>query len=168
MTHELERFERLRQYIASVLHLPLAAVGLYAERQTPHDQYALTVRQSAAKFQAELHYLGFIRNFVSSLKQREYEAPPEVSVASWVWYPEGALRSSHQLHLALYIGPNAETTDVYAHWEPSWIRHPIRHYRAREVDAASGVRKFRRLLSDGGIEYAVKPVDQRFERRATT
>lgn len=163
MTHELEPLERFRQFVASFLHLPLAAIGLYAERYTPHDQYALTVRVPAAEFEARLHHLGFVRNFVSSLKTREYHAPAEVSVASWVHYPEGAFRSSHQLHLALYVGPNEESTDIYAHWEPSWIRHPIRHYRAREVDTPTGVAQIRTILSESGIEYIVKPVAERYQ-----
>ncbi|MDR5672447.1 Uncharacterized protein AArcCO_0601 [Halalkaliarchaeum sp. AArc-CO] len=162
MTHELRFFERIRQHVASLLHAPISILGLYAERTTPHDQYALTIRQPYELFEAELHRLGFIRNLVSSLKRREYAAPAEVTVASWVCYPRGALRSHYQLHLGLYVGPDEESTDVYAHWEPSWIRHPIRHYRAREVDAETGVQKIRDLLSEAGVEYVVKPVEDRY------
>lgn len=162
MTHQLRFFERFRQTIASILHLPLSVVGLYAERKTPRDQYALTVRAPNGEFEATLHRLGFVRNFVSSLKRREYAAPPEVSVASWVWYPDNALCSTHQLHVALYVGPNEETTDVYAHWEPSWIRHPIRHYRARDVDNSKGVQRIREILTDADVEYFEKPADERF------
>lgn len=143
----------------------MAMAGLYAERSTPRDQYALTVRMPYPLFEASLHRLGFIRNFVSSLKSREYAAPPEVSVGSWVYYPEGALRSHYQVHLGLYVGPNEESTDVYAHWEPSWIRHPIRHYRAREVESEEGVRRIRKMLEDRGIEYVIKSPEDRFPPR---
>ncbi|MFW6318022.1 MAG: hypothetical protein ACOC06_06095 [Halorubrum sp.] len=161
MTHELRFLERLRQGIASLLHAPLSLVGLYAERETPREQYALTLREPYPVVEAQLHRLGFVRNLVSSLKYRDYETPPETTVASWVRYPEGALASDHQLHLALYAGSDRSTTDVYAHWEPSWIRHPIRHYRATDVDAERGIERARSLFEDAGIEYAVLPAEQR-------
>jgi len=161
VTHELRFLERLRQRVASLLHAPLSLVGLYAERRTPREQYAFTVREPYPVVEARLHRLGFVRNLVSSLKYRAYETPSETTVASWVRYPEGALESDDQLHLALYAGSDRSTTDVYAHWEPSWIRHPIRHYRANDVDAQQGVERARSLFEEAGIEYAIVPADER-------
>lgn len=161
MSHELRFLERLRQRVASLLHAPLSLVGLYAERKTPREQYAFTLREPYPVVEAQLHRLGFVRNLVSSLKYRSYATPPETTVASWVRYPEGALASDHQLHLALYTGTDRTTTDVYAHWEPSWIRHPIRHYRATDVDARRGIGRVRSLFEDAGIEYAVRPAEAR-------
>ena len=162
MTHELRFLERVRQDLTGLLHLPLSAIGLYAERETPRDQYALTLRDPYAIVEAKLHRLGFVRNLVSSLKFRDYATPEETSVASWVRYPNGALGSDSQLHLSLYVGPNRSTTDVYAHWEPSWIRHPIRHYRANDVDAEAGIERVRALFEREGVEYSVVPADERF------
>ena len=67
----------------------------------------------------------------------------------------------NQLHLGSYAGRDRSTTDVYAHWEPSWIRHPIRHYRATDVDAEEGIRRTRSLFEAAGIEYAVLPAEKR-------
>lgn len=50
---------------------------------------------------------------------------------------------------------------MYAHWEPSWVRHPIRHYRASDVDAETGIERARSLFENAGIEYAVVPAEQR-------
>jgi hypothetical protein len=161
MTHELRFLERLRQGIASLLHAPLSLVGLYAERETPREQYAFTLRAPYPEVEAQLHRLGFVRNLVSSLKYRAYATPPETTVASWAWYPKGALASDYQLHLSLYVGPDRSTTDVYAHWEPSWIRHPIRHYRATDVDAQEGIERARSLFEKADIEYAVVPAEER-------
>ena len=161
MTHELRYLERFRQGVASLLHAPLSLVGLYAERKTPREQYAFTLREPYPVVEAQLHRLGFVRNLVSSLKYRAYATPPEMTVASWVRYPEGALASDHQLHLALYAGSDRSTTDVYAHWEPSWIRHPIRHYRAEAVDTQEGIERARSLFGDAGIEYVVVPAENR-------
>ena len=161
MTHALRPLERLRRVVASMLHLPLSLVGLYAERNTPDEQYALTVREPYRLFEARLHRLGFVRNLVSSLKYRSHGTDPEVTVASWARYPDGPLSSDRQLHVGLFVGSDRETTDVYAHWEPSWIRHPIRHYRAEEVDAETGVRRLRGLFEGEGIEYVVRPPDDR-------
>lgn len=168
MTHELRFLERVRQHISSMLHAPLSVVGLYAERSTPRDQYAFTVPMRYELFEATLHREGFVRNLVSSLKRREYAAPEEYTVASWVRYPKGPLRSDYQLHLSLYVGPDRDTTDVYAHWEPSWIRHPIRHYRAQEVESVEGVQRIRESLSQADIDYVVKSVEERFEPETTT
>jgi hypothetical protein len=85
-----------------------------------------------------------------------------VSVASWARYPDGALASEYQLHLSLFVGLDRATTDVYAHWEPSWIRRPIRHNRANDVDTEEGVERVRALFEREGIEYAVVPADERF------
>lgn len=167
MTHELRFLERLRQGVASLLHAPLSLVGLYAERKTPREQYAFTLREPYPIVEARLHRLGFVRNLVSSLKYRTYETPPETTVASWVRYPEGALASDSQLHLALYTGTDRSTTDVYAHWEPSWIRHPIKHYRATDVDAQKGIQRARSLFEAAGIEYAVMPAEERIGVDAT-
>jgi hypothetical protein len=161
VTHELRFLERLRQGVASLLHAPLSLVGLYAERETPREQYALTLREPYPTVEARLHRLGFVRNLVSSVKYRDYETPPETTVASWVRYPEGALASDDQLRLGLYAGSDRSTTDVYAHWEPSWIRHPIRHYRATGVNAERGIERTRSLFEAAGIEYAVLPAEKR-------
>lgn len=170
MTHELRFLERLRQGVASLLHAPLSLVGLYAERKTPREQYAFTLHEPYPIVEAHLHRLGFVRNLVSSLKYRAYATPPQTTVASWVRYPEGALASDYQLHLALYAGSDRSTTDVYAHWEPSWIRHPIRHYRATDVDAQKGIERARALFEEAGIEYAVLPAAKRIggDAAATT
>lgn len=168
MTHELRLLERVRRNVAGLLHLPLSAVGLYAERETPRDQYALTLREPYPAVEARLHRLGFVRNLVSSLKFRDYATPPQTSVASWVRYPNGALASDSQLHLALFVGSERSTTDVYAHWEPSWIRHPIRHYRATDVDAEAGVERTCALFEQEGVEYAVVPVDERVATETST
>ena len=113
--------------------------------------------------EAKLHRIGFVRNLVSSLKHRAYDMPPETSVASWVRYPNGALASDYQLHLGLFVGTDRATTDVYAHWEPSWIRHPIRHYRANDVDAETGIDRTRDLFERAGIEYVVVPASDRID-----
>lgn len=45
MTHKLRFLERLRQHVASLLHAPLSLVGLYAEQETPREQYAFTLHE---------------------------------------------------------------------------------------------------------------------------
>jgi hypothetical protein len=58
-----------------------------------------------------------------------------------------AFFSEFQLHVTLFSNEDDGTYDVLAHWEPSWIRHPIRHYRSEEVDAETGVKKILELLA---------------------
>lgn len=162
-THELTWIETLRVKLAAALHTPLSGLGMYAESKVGSGSYAGTIPTRYKQFEAELHRLGFIRNFGSSLKYRDTEiGEEEKSVASWVYYPDGAATSDYQLHIDLFVGPNDEQTDVYAHWEPSWIRHPIKHYQANDVDAEKGIRMFLDMLEDEGIAYLILPTDARF------
>jgi len=87
--------------------------------------------------------------------------PPETSVAILGPVPDGRSQSDRQLHLALFVGPNSETKVDIAHWEPSWIRQPIRHYRATAVDAETGIERIRALFDETVSKYAVVPSDER-------
>ena len=82
VTHELRFLERPRQRVASLLYAPLSLVGLCAERKTPREQYAFTLRESFPVVEAQLHRLGFVRTLVSAPKYRAHATPPKTTVAS--------------------------------------------------------------------------------------
>lgn len=163
MTHTLSFLERLRVRLAVALHAQLVKRGYYAEGPAREISYACTVAKPYSEFEADLHALGFVRNVASSLKYRETPITDrEIEVASWAYFPEGPAESEYMLHLDLFVGPDADQTDVYAHYEPSWITNPIRHYRAQEVDSALGVRLTRERFTAAGIEYTTVPIEVRY------
>lgn len=160
--HELTFLETARQRIATETHDLVSPFGLYAERDVPDKQYTATVVAPYEELEQDLSNAGFIRNLPSPLKSRNYATPDEVQVATWAWFPNGLLRSNWMLDLELFVGPDDRTTDVYAHWEPSWFRHPIRHYRANEVNSEKGVIKAIDVFDEHNINYVVCGVDERY------
>lgn len=117
------------------------AFGGYAMSSNTEEEYVGTVDLTEDEFEAVLAKAGFRRNVISSLKVR---VDGNVSNGSW------ALRESPladcQLHVILHNVD--DTVEVYAHWEYSWLTHPIKHYRAVACDPEKGVRMTRRLLRE--------------------
>lgn len=79
-----------------------------------------------------------------------YRTDGTSSDGSWM-YRSGWF-ADRQLHVVLFAR-SAERTDVYAHDEYSWLRHPIRH--AYEVDVRHGeaVASMRRWLERRELDY---------------
>jgi hypothetical protein len=135
----------------------------YAVTHTTEDEYAMTVHCSEAEIERVLdEELGFSRNPVSALKVR---LDGNTSEGSWVW--RASPLADMQLHVVLHA-VDGGTVDVYAHWEYSWIRHPLKHYAAREYDAEKGVRLARAWLADhdgerypDGLPYRIEPSSHR-------
>ena len=102
------------------------------------------------EIEAHLRALGFSRNPVSALKTRKWSPfdSDGVSEGSWVW--RESLLAHFQLHVTLFSNDDG-TYDVLAHWEPSWIRHPVRHYRSEEVDPERGVEMITEYLASRRI-----------------
>lgn len=134
------------------------AVGGYALSDTPPEEYVGTLHCSESEVEELLDSLDFTRNLVASLKVR---VDGNVSDGSWV-YRESIL-ADHQLHVILH---QTETgVETYAHWEYSSIRHPYRHYLARDYSAEKGVRIMQSVLeeaTDGyGVSWTIEPPYQR-------
>ncbi|ELY57817.1 hypothetical protein [Natronococcus jeotgali] len=143
--------------------------GGYAVTHTTADEYVLTARCSEAKIEAFLAARGFSRNPISAVKVR---MDGNTAEGSWVWRPSPL--ASFQLHVVIHDLEEVEGVDVYAHWERSWIRHPYKHYLARDYDAERGVALARRWLVDDdgetlrGEDWDIRyEVDDSFSRRAS-
>ncbi len=133
-------------------------VGGYALSDTPPEEYVGTLHCSEPEVEELLNSLGFTRNIVASLKVR---VDGNVSDGSWVY--RESLLADHQLHVILHETDTG--VETYAHWEYSSIRHPYRHYLARDYSAEKGVRMMRSVLertTDGyGISWTIEPTYQR-------
>mgnify|MGYP006284880719 CR=1 FL=1 len=111
------------------------------------EQYAGTLEMDEDEIETHLRALGFNRNPVAALKSRSW-APDDVDgVSEGSWVRRERPFTSFQLHVTLFSNEHDGTYDLLAHWEPSWIRHPIRHYRSEEVDAETGVQMLTELLT---------------------
>ncbi|MFC5970706.1 hypothetical protein ACFPYI_05105 [Halomarina salina] len=164
----------LRRHVWPSLHRLFEPFGGYAVMHTTEEEYAMTVHCSEGTLERILdEELGFSRNPLSALKVR---VDGNTSEGSWVWR-ESPL-ADWQLHLVLHVVDDAvdedregEAVDVYAHWEYSWLTHPLKHYATRGYDAEKGVRLAREWLGryDGeafpdGLPHAVESPRRRRAR----
>jgi len=151
-----DAYNAVRRRVLPRVHDSLdVLIGGYALSDTPPEEYVATVECDEDGVERMLDGAGFSRNLIASLKVR---ADGNVSDGSWV--RRDSLLSDHQLHVVLHESDTG--TELYAHWEYSWIRHPYRHYLARDYSAATGVRKMRSLLEEhrreNDIEWATEPI----------
>lgn len=147
---------RLLPGVHSVLDV---VIGGYALSDTPPEEYVGTLDCSESEVEKLLADVGFSRNLFASLKVR---VDGNVSDGSWVY--RKSFLADYQLHVTIH---RAETgIQTYAHWEYSSIRHPYRHYLAREYSAEKGVRKMRSVLEDtatqSGISWGIKSTHRRY------
>lgn len=161
MSHEHDYWEDVRRYIippfGAVAQAINDAIGveLYVHSQSRNHGFVGRVPMGEEAFEEYLHEWGFERNPLSSFKYRlQYS---DVEEGSW---RKIGLEDSPvgQIHVVLYDGSeinNAKNGEcfVYAHWEYRWDIHPIKHYRATDVDSKRGVMYVRDLLDDSGIDY---------------
>ena len=156
-----------RSFLPQVHYLLQGSFDGYAISHTTAEEYALTAQCSEETIESILDDLGFSRNPIASLKVR---MDGNTSEGSWVW--RASPLADYQLHVVLHELEDGAGTDVYAHWECSWIRHPYNHYVARGYDAEFGVELARRWLTgyDGdeihgtGIDYEI---DRSISRQAS-
>ena len=147
---------RLLPGLHSVLDL---VIGGYALSDTPPEEYVGTLDCSESEAETALAALGFTRNLFASLKVR---VDGNVSDGSWVY--RDSLCADNQLHVTIHRAENG--VRVYAHWESSSIRHPYRHYLAREYSAETGVRMMRSTLAEAtdqfGISWGIESPHRRY------
>ena len=131
-------------------------IGGYALSDTPPEEYVGTLHCNESEVESWLESFGFTRNLVASLKVR---VDGNVSNGSWVH--RKSLLADHQLHVIIH--QTEDGIDLYAHWEYSSIRHPYRHYLARDYSAETGVQMMRTILNDNadGISWEIQSSPRR-------
>lgn len=160
MGQPADMYNFVRRRLFPGLHSVLdVVIGGYALSDTPPGEYVGTLDCSRAKAEALLAALGFSRSVVASLKVR---IDGNVSDGSWVY--RESLLADYQLHVTLHREETGIQT--YAHREYSSIRHPYRHYLAREYSAEAGVRVMRSVLEETtngfGISWDIKYPHRRY------
>lgn len=131
---------------------------LYVTSVTNRDEFSCFVPQSEEELEERLHEMGFVRNPVAAWKRifydsNIYEGGSYALRGHWDGemfhiYPWG----DYQLHAIIYeLDGDDTTTAVFAHYEYSWVTHPIKHYRAHGVPyKGEGPEIMRQLLSRNG------------------
>ena len=145
---DLDRLTRARRRFWPAVDVALERVGGYAQCVMHPSEYVGRVEREFPAFATDLRGMGFHREPIAALK---VHADGRASAGSWV--KRASTFADEQLHVTLFDPGNG--VEVCAHWEYSWLTHPIKHYRGVGWDTDRGVRTMRDLLSRNGIAYLV-------------
>lgn len=109
--------------------------------------YVGTVPVPIAELEATLRDAGFRWD---PLSLYHYTLIGNSSDGSWTlrssWFADRQLR-------VILFGRGSDRTDIYAHTEYSWIRHPIKHAAEEDIRRSEGATTMRRILEAHGVEY---------------
>ncbi len=145
--HQIDRVTAFRRSVYPVLHGIAQRFGGYVQCVMHPAEYVGTVERSLERFRSDLKSMGFRSEPIAALKRHR---DGRKSAGSWV--RRGSLLADTQLHVTLFVADDSEV-ETYAHWERSWIRHPIDHYQATSWDTAGGVKTMRSLLQSNDISF---------------
>lgn len=109
--------------------------------------YVGTVRRPIAELERALRRGGFHWDPISMY---HYTPTGRPSDGSWVYRPSPL--ADRQLHVVLFAEGD-DRTEVYAHDEYSWLRHPVKHAKHVDIRRSEGVDEALRWLDDRGVEY---------------
>lgn len=137
----------LRRRLCPPIHRLTSPVGGFAQCIMATEEYVGCVEREIDHLATDLLTMGFRREPISALKLH-----PDGRMSAGSWVKRRSALAEKQLHVTLFR-QGADAVEIYAHLEDSWIRHPIRHYRATAWDTATGVRLMRRQLSNHGISF---------------
>lgn len=139
-------FRRFRQRIGPGLDRFAKILGQPTTHVYPSG-YVATVHLSIEDLEAKLHDDGFTWDPLST-----YHYTPEGSSTDGSWAYRSRWLADRQLHVVLFA-QDSDRTDVYAHDEFNWLRHPIKHVREVDIRRNEGVAEMRRWLAVRGVEY---------------
>ena len=146
---DVDRLTRLRRSVLPTLHAVKRPLGGFAQCVMHPTEYVGTVESDFRSFHADLREMSFSREPISSLKCHR---DGRLSAGSWV--RRTSILADDQLHVTLFLR-DKEAIDVCAHWERSWITHPVEHYRAIGWDTEEGVRRMRSLLVEHDVDFRI-------------
>lgn len=146
---------RLRQRLGPQIDRLVKALGQPTTHVYPSG-YVGTVHRPIADVEAELGDAGFAWDPVST-----YHYAPAGSSTDGSWAYRSGWTGERQLHVVLFA-PDPDRTDLYAHDEFNWLRHPVKHAREVDIRRDEGVAEMRRWLAGRGVEYER---DSRVRRR---
>jgi len=151
-TDSVDAITRVRRRAYPRLHRLAERFGGYVACPIHPAEYVGTVDRTLGAFGAELRRMAFRPEPIAALK---YHHDGRQSAGSWV--RRRSLFAPKQLHVTVFVN-DARGVDTYAHWEDSWLRHPIKHYRAHGWDTGGGVDRMRSLLAHHGVPVTERTI----------
>ena len=137
---------RLRQRLGPWINRTVEAVGQPTTRVYPAG-YVGSVDLSIAELELELRDGPFTWD---PLSMYHYTLEGNDTDGSWAY--RSSWLGDRQLHVVLFAtGP--KSTEVYAHDEFNWSRHPVKHAQEADIRRHEGSAEMRRWLDERGIEY---------------
>lgn len=146
----VDRITAIRRRVCPVLHRIAQRFGGYVQCTMDPVEYVGTVDRRLRRFRADLREMGFRREPIAALKRHR---DGRQSAGSWVF--RRSLFADRQLHVTVFHAA-ADCVELYAHWERSWLRHPIEHYRMSEWDFEGGVETMRSFLREHDIDFRLE------------
>lgn len=137
---------RLRQQLGPWIDRFARAFGRPTTRVYPAG-YVETVRLPIEEVEAELRASQFAWDPLSM-----YHYTPEGNDTDGSWAYRSSWLADRQLHVVLFA-EGSGTTEIYAHDEFNWSRHPSKHVREVDIRRSEGSKTMRRWLESRGIEY---------------
>lgn len=119
------------------------------------EEYAGTVRCRIDELESRLADAGFHWDPVSL-----YHYTPLETKADGSWVHRDSLFADRQLHVVLFA-QREDRVDLYAHYEYSWIRHPIKHALQEDIRHAEGGERMRAHLEALDLEVYHESVVRR-------
>jgi hypothetical protein len=151
---------RLRQRLGPWINRTVEAVGQPTTRVYPAG-YVGTVDLSIAELELELRDGPFTWD---PLSMYHYTLEGNDTDGSWAY--RSSWLGDRQLHVVLFAtGP--KSTEVYAHDEFNWSRHPVEHAREVDIRRREGSAEMRRWLDERGVEYDRDSLPVRKVKHAT-
>lgn len=138
---------RVRHRLGPWLNQCVRVVGQPTTQVYPAG-YVGTVDLPIADFEEKLLDSGFAWDPLSM-----YHYTPEGNDTDGSWVYRESWFADRQLHVILIDG-GTEATEVYAHEEYNWARHPVEHAREADINRHEGSAEMRRWLEARGIIYA--------------
>jgi len=154
--HETDWIESVRRTVIPIIGMAVSLLEevlrgtYYKNKEQREKQFVAQVEQGVEEFEAALHEMGYHRNPLAWIKERELS---EIEESSW-----RKTTDCRQVHLVCYDGekaPNASSgeTYIYAHEEYRWDRHPYWHLIGKDVEYKDAVIDVQKDLQEEGIEY---------------
>lgn len=109
-------------------------------------EYAGTVDCPITDLEAKLQADGF-----SWAPFSLYHRTPAGTRPNGSWTYRSSILADRQLHVILFAR-DSDTIDIYAHIEPNWLRHPVKHLQQSGIDREEGATQMRKWLEKCGID----------------
>lgn len=139
---------QVRHRLGPKLNRLLRTLGQPTTRVYP-EGYIGSVDRPIDEVEAELRAGGFSWDPLSI-----YHFTPEGNDTDGSWVYRDSLFADRQIHVVLIDRTSA--TELYAHEEYNWARHPAKHAKELDIRRDRGSAQVKRWLDERGLKYDVE------------